>query len=83
MKNDIWNLYWASLYKVKFVHNCSGSMLVEMNEVRADLTNIPTSGRPAVTHTKTAMSKVTLGIKNFSVVWIENLSNFKHFSDVK
>ena len=25
------------------------------------------------------LSKVTLGINNFSVVWIENLSNFKHF----
>ena len=26
------------------------------------------------------LSKVTLGINNFSVVWIENLSNFKHFN---
>ena len=55
-----------------------------MNELRADLTNIPTSGRPAVscsvTRTKIAMIAVTLGmINNFSVVWIENLSNFKHF----
>ena len=27
MKNDIRNLYWPGLYNVKFVHNCSGSML--------------------------------------------------------
>ena len=74
MQNDIWNLYWASLYNVKFVHNCSGSMLVEMNERPADLSRVPKT---------VLLSKVTLGINNFSVVWIENLSNFKHFSDVK
>ena len=87
MKNDIWNLYWASLYNVKFLHNCSGSMLVEMNELglRADLTNIPTSGRlsRAPKTVGLLLSKVTLGINDFSVVWIENLSNFKHFSDIK
>ena len=57
MKNDIRNLYWASLYNIKFVHNCSGSLLVEMNELRADLTNIPTSG-PAVTCTKNCCQKL-------------------------
>ena len=60
-------------------------MLVEMNELRADLTNIPTSGRSAVTHTKNCIavkSYISLRHKQ-SVVWIENLSNFKHFSDVK
>ena len=61
MKNDIRNLYWPGLYNVKFVHNCSGSMLVMLVAMsRSD--------------------KVTLGINNYSVVWIENLvSNFKHF----
>ena len=47
-----------------------------------------TNFRPAGCHTHRKqldllLSKVTLGINNFSVVWIENLSNFKHFSDVK
>ena len=32
MKNDIKILYWSGLYNVKFVHNYSGSMLVEMND---------------------------------------------------
>ena len=49
----------------------TGSMLV------ADkYTNNATSGKPAVTRTKSS-----LGINNFLVFWIENLSrpNFKHF----
>ena len=60
-----------------------------MNELRVDLTNtsIPTSGRPAGCQLQChahqelyLLSKVTLGmINNFSVVWIENLSNFKDF----
>ena len=48
-ENDIRNLYWPGLYNVKFVPDCSGSMLVEINELRAYLTNISTSDRPAVT----------------------------------
>ena len=42
-----------------------------------------TNFRPAGCHAHrklySLVSKVTLGINNFSVVWIENLSNFKHF----
>ena len=59
MKNDIRNLYWPGLYNVKFVHNCSGSMLVEMNELRADLTNIPTSGRLSHAPKTVLLLKVT------------------------
>ena len=59
MKNDIRNLYWPGLYNVKFVHNCSGSMLVEMNELRADLTNIPTSGRLSRAPKTVLLLKVT------------------------
>ena len=59
MKNDIRNLYWPGLYNVKFVHNCSGSMLVEMNELRADLTNIPTSGRLSLAPKTVLLLKVT------------------------
>ena len=82
MKNDIRNLYWPGLYNVKCVHNCSG--LEPCLKLRADLTNIPTSGRASKLSRapKTVLlSKVTLtlGINNFLVVWIENLSNFKHF----
>ena len=67
--------YWPGLYNVKFVHNCSGSML------RADLTNVNQLPAGWLSHTpKTVLlSKVTLGINNFSVVWIENLSNLEHF----
>ena len=63
MKNDIRNLYWPGLYNVKFVHNGSGSMLVEMNELRADLTNdltnIPTSGRLSCAPKTVLLLKVT------------------------
>ena len=72
MKNDIRNLYWPGLYNVKCVHNCSGSMLEATSQ----------SGRACQLSPKTVLlSKVTLtlGINNFFVVWIENLSNFKHF----
>ena len=75
MTNDIRNLYWPGLYNVEFVHNCSGSMLVATS--RSDKCK-PTSGRPAGQVTL-LLSKVTLGINNFSVVWIENVSNFGHF----
>ena len=58
MKNDIRNLYWPDLYNVKFVHNCYRSMLAMLvaNVIRADLTNIPTSGRPAVTRTENCIA---------------------------
>ena len=69
MKNDRRNLYWPGLYNVKFVHNCYGSMLVANVTSRSD----------KYTPKTVLLSKVTLGINNFSVVWIENLSNFKHF----
>ena len=69
MKNDIRNLYWPGLYNVKFVHNCSGSILVEMNELRAEL--------PARCHCQPEMaptapitvllSKVTGGITTFQL----------------
>ena len=79
MKNDIRNLYWPGLYNVKCVH-----VLEACLKLRADLTNIPTSGRASQLSSaaKTVLlSKVTLTfcINNFLVVWIENLSNFKHF----
>ena len=77
MKNDIRNLYWPGLYNVKFVYNCSGNMLVATSQ--SDKYNV-TNFRLAGCHThRKLLSKVTLGINNFSVVWIENLSNFKHF----
>ena len=77
MKNDIRNLYWPGLYNVKLVLNCSGNMLVAMS--RSDKYNV-TNFRVAGCHAhRKLLSKVTLGINNFSVVWIENLSNFKHF----
>ena len=79
MKNDIRNLYWPGLYNVKCVH-----VLEACLKLQADLTNIPTSGRASQLSSapKTVLlSKVTLTfcIINFLVVWIENLSNFKHF----
>ena len=80
MKNDISNLYWPGLYNVKFVHNCSGSILVMLVATsRSDkYTNFRWAGCHA--HRKLLLlSKDTLGINNFSVVWIENLSKFKHF----
>ena len=49
--------------------------------LRTDLTNyqLP-AGRLSRARKTVLLSKVTLlGINNFSVVWIENLSNFKHF----
>ena len=77
MKNDIRNLYWPGLYNVKLVLNCSGNMLVATS--RSDKYNV-TNFRVAGCHAhRKLLSKVTLGINNFSVVWIENLSNFKHF----
>ena len=90
MKNDIRNLYWPGLYNVKFVHNCSGSILVEMNEVglrpmiRSDKYNV-TNFRPAVNPKRHPLTYNCVAVKsyrrhnNFSVVWIENLSNSKHF----
>ena len=72
---------------------CTGQVYITLNvfiivleaclKLRADLTNIPTSGRASQLSRapKTVLlSKVTLtlGINNFLVVWIENLSNFKH-----
>ena len=46
---------------------------------RSDKYNV-TNFRQAGCHThRKLLPKVTLGINNFSVVWIENLSNFKHF----
>ena len=77
MKNDIRNLYWPGLYNVKLVLNCSGNMFVATS--RSDKYNV-TNFRVAGCHAhRKLLSKVTLGINNFSVVWIENLSNFKHF----
>ena len=77
MKNDIRNLYWPGLYNVKCVHNCSGSML------EATSYQLPAAPASCHAHRKlhVLLSKVTLtlGINNFLVVWIENLSNFKHF----
>ena len=70
---------------------CTGQVYITLNvfiivleaclKLRADLTNIPTSGRASQLSRapKTVLlSKVTLtlGINNFLVVWIENLSNF-------
>ena len=83
MQNDIRNLYWPGLYNVKCVHNCSGSMLEATS--RSDKYTNFRPRQPAVTVSgapKTVLlSKMTLtlGINNFLVVWIENLSNFKHF----
>ena len=56
-------------------------------KLRADLTNRPTipisgrAGQLSRAPNTVLLSKVTLtlGINNFLVVWIENLSNFKHF----
>ena len=65
---------------VKFVHNCSGSILVML--VATSRSDKYTNFRPASCHAHRKLlllSKVTLGINNFSVVWIESLSNFKHF----
>ena len=76
MKNDIRNLYRPGLYNVKFVHNCSGSMLVATS--RSDKYNV-TNFRLSRAPKTVLLSKVPLGINNFSVVWIENLSHFKHF----
>ena len=76
MKNDIRNLYRPGLYNVKFVHNCSGSMLVATS--RSDKYNV-TNFRLSRAPKTVLLSKVPLGINKFSVVWIENLSNFKHF----
>ena len=46
MKNDIRNLYLPGLYNVKFVHNCSGNMLVATS--RSDKYNVrPTNFRVA------------------------------------
>ena len=46
---------------------------------RSDKYNV-TNFRQAGCHThRKLLSKVTLGINSFSVVWIENRSNFKHF----
>ena len=73
---------------------CTGQVYITLNVFRivleaclklgADLTNIPTSGRAGQLSRapKTVLlSKVTLtlGINKFLVVWIQNLSNFKHF----
>ena len=73
---------------------CTGQVYITLNvfiivleaclKLRADLTNIPTSGRASqlsLAPKTVLLSKVTLtlGINNFLVVWIENLSNFKHF----
>ena len=49
MKNDIRNLYWPGLYNVKFVHNCSGSMLV-MLVVATSRSDKYTNFRPAGCH---------------------------------
>ena len=75
MKNDIRNLYWPGLYNVRCVPNCSGSML-EARSRSDKYTNIRPR-LPAVTRTENCCQK--LGINKFLVVWIENLSNFKHF----
>ena len=57
-------------------------------KLRADLTNrpmtLPTSGRAgqlsrAPNTVLLLKVTLTLGLNNFLVVWIENLSNFKHF----
>ena len=76
---------------------CTGQVYITLNvfiivleaylKLRADLTNIPTSGRASQlsrapkTIFTVLLSKValTLGINNFLVVWVENLSNLKHF----
>ena len=79
MKKGIRIMYWSGLHNVTFVHNCYGSMLVEMNllvRARANLTNIyVTNFRPAVNSTGPAHRKtvykccqklpVTGGINNF------------------
>ena len=71
---------------------CTGQVYITLNvfiivleaclKLRANLTNIPTSGRAGQLSPKTVLLSnvtLTLGINNFFVVWIENLSNFKHF----
>ena len=83
MKNDIRNLYWPGLYNVKFVHNCSGSMLEATR--RSDKYTNFRPRQPAVTGTDmtenciAVKSYINIGIFNFLVVWIDNLNNFKHF----
>ena len=87
MKNDIRNLYWPGLYNVKFVHNCSGSMLLATS--RSDKYTNFRAGCQCHAHRKlyccqkycchsSNVSTLTLG-NNFSVVLIESLGNFKHF----
>ena len=66
MKNDISNLYWPGLYNFKFVHNCSGSMLVATSRSDRNTENC-------------IAVKSYIRHKQLSVVWIEHLSNFKHF----
>ena len=78
MKNDIRNLYWPGLYNVKFLYNCSGSMLVATSQ-SDKYTNLRRAGRLSRAPTTVLLSKVSFAINNFSAVWIENLSNFKHF----
>ena len=48
MKNDISNLYWPGLYNVKFVHNCSGGILVML--VARSRSDKYTNFRPAGCH---------------------------------
>ena len=74
MKNDIRNLHWPGLYNVTFVHNCSGSMLSRSDKY----TNFRPAGSRAPKLSKFTLT-LLLGINNFSVLWIENLSNIKHF----
>ena len=69
MKNDIRNLYWPGLYNVKFVLNCSGSILVEMNE---PIITLPTSDWLSTRNGTQApiivlLSKVTGGITTFQL----------------
>ena len=68
-ENDRRNLYWSDLYNVKFVHNCSGSMLVML--VATSRSDKYTNFRPAGCPKTVLLPKVTLGINNFSVVCIE------------
>ena len=62
------------LYNVKFVHNCSGNKNMLVATSRFDKYNVTSFrlARSCHTHRK-------LLSNYFSVVWIENLSNFKHF----
>ena len=80
MKNDIRNFYWLGPYNVKFVHNCSGSMLVATS--RSDKYTNFRPRRPVVTPTENCIavkSYINVRHKQLFSCLDRNLSNFKHF----